>query len=192
MTAGARRSCPGYRKPRCTASRPSTTTCWFGAASATSVFAPAPPASRRPGDEHVDQIESTLGLELGERSRDGSTSLVETVCLGFCHSSPAVRDGETIDAGPGVITRVADDATTDAPEPAWRSLLAEPVLTEPGDLVGAAARADRARPRGAARAGRGCQGPRPRRRRVPGRHQVAVHQAGGEPREVHRRQRRRG
>jgi NADH:ubiquinone oxidoreductase subunit F (NADH-binding)/NADH:ubiquinone oxidoreductase subunit E len=88
------------------------------------------------GDAHVDQIEQTLGLKLGERAADGSTSLVETVCLGFCHSSPAVRDGETIDAGPDVITRVADDATSPAHEPAWRSLLEEPVLTEPGDWSG--------------------------------------------------------
>ena len=88
------------------------------------------------GDEHVREIERTLGLELGERSLDGSTSLVETVCLGFCHSSPAVRDGETIDAGPDVITRVANDATTSAHEPAWRSLLETPVLTEPGDWSG--------------------------------------------------------
>ena len=47
-----------------------------------------------------------------------------------------MRDGETIDAGPEVITRVADDATTSAPEPAWRSLLETPVLTEPGDWSG--------------------------------------------------------
>jgi NADH:ubiquinone oxidoreductase subunit F (NADH-binding)/NADH:ubiquinone oxidoreductase subunit E len=88
------------------------------------------------GDEHVDRIEETLGLKMGERAADGSVSLVETVCLGFCHSSPAVRDGETIDAGPDMVTRVADDATTSAPEPAWRSLLAEPVLTEPGEWSG--------------------------------------------------------
>jgi len=84
------------------------------------------------GDAHVDQIEEALGLKLGERSADGSVSLVETVCLGFCHSSPAVRDGETIDAGPEMTTRVADDAARPAPEPAWRSLLPEPVLTGRG------------------------------------------------------------
>ena len=88
------------------------------------------------GDAHVDQIEEALGLKLGERSADGSVSLVETVCLGFCHSSPAVRDGETIDAGPEMTTRVADDAARPAPEPAWRSLLPEPVLTDPGDWSG--------------------------------------------------------
>src|SRR5580698_7218193 len=57
-------------------------------------------------DAHVDELRSKLNLALGERSEDGSTSLAETVCLGFCHSSPAIRDGDTIDAGPGAIDRV--------------------------------------------------------------------------------------
>src|SRR3954453_7508957 len=57
------------------------------------------------GGGHVDEIPQALGLELGERSADGATSLAETVCLGFCHASPAVRAGDTIDAGPGVIDR---------------------------------------------------------------------------------------
>ena len=46
------------------------------------------------GDAHVDAVASALGLELGERARDGAVSLAETVCLGFCHASPAVRDGD--------------------------------------------------------------------------------------------------
>src|SRR4051812_4484790 len=57
------------------------------------------------GGGHVDEITHALGLELGERSADGATSLAETVCLGFCHTSPAVRAGDTIDAGPGLIDR---------------------------------------------------------------------------------------
>ncbi len=88
------------------------------------------------GDAHVREIEDRFGLKLGDRSTDGSVSLAETVCLGFCHSSPAVRDDETIDAGAGVTARVAEDRTRPAVEPAWRSLLAEPVLTEPGDWSG--------------------------------------------------------
>src|SRR5262249_57896350 len=43
------------------------------------------------GDSHVDAVREGLGLELGERSEDGAVSLAETVCLGFCHSSPAIR-----------------------------------------------------------------------------------------------------
>src|ERR1700750_1957170 len=54
------------------------------------------------GDAHVDRLREHFGLQLGERSEDRSVSLAETVCLGFCHSAPAVRDRDTIDAGPGV------------------------------------------------------------------------------------------
>ena len=89
------------------------------------------------GDAHVDELREALGLELGERSDDGSVSLAETVCLGFCHSSPAVRDGDVIDAGPGVVERVlADGDARRAAEPAGSSLLDEPVLTRPGDWSG--------------------------------------------------------
>jgi NADH:ubiquinone oxidoreductase subunit F (NADH-binding)/NADH:ubiquinone oxidoreductase subunit E len=88
------------------------------------------------GDAHVEALRSAFGLELGERSADGSVSLAETVCLGFCHSSPAVRDGDTIDAGPGVVERVLADACAPAAEPAWESTLLEPVLTRPGDWSG--------------------------------------------------------
>src|SRR3984893_5055367 len=88
------------------------------------------------GEAHVKQLEQALGLVLGERSEDESISLAETVCLGFCHSSPAVRDGDIVDAGPGVIERVLDGAPRAAPEPPWRSVLEEPVLTRPGDWSG--------------------------------------------------------
>jgi NADH:ubiquinone oxidoreductase subunit F (NADH-binding)/NADH:ubiquinone oxidoreductase subunit E len=89
-------------------------------------------------DAHVDALRDGLGLQLGERSADGAVSLAETVCLGFCHSSPAVRDGDVIDAGPGVVARVLADATVRASEPAWQSLLDEPVLTRPPDWSGLA------------------------------------------------------
>jgi NADH-quinone oxidoreductase subunit F len=85
---------------------------------------------------HVDALRDALGLELGERSADGSVSLAETVCLGFCHSSPAVRDGEQIDAGDGVVERVLAGTTRDASEPEWISVLAEAVLIRPGTWSG--------------------------------------------------------
>jgi NADH:ubiquinone oxidoreductase subunit F (NADH-binding)/NADH:ubiquinone oxidoreductase subunit E len=88
------------------------------------------------GDAHVDALRSGLGVGLGERAADGSVSLAETVCLGFCHSAPAVRDGDTIDAGPGVVRRVLADACVAAAEPTWESTLTEPVLTQPGDWSG--------------------------------------------------------
>ena len=34
---------------------------------------------------HVAAVEQGLGVALGERSEDGSVSLGQTVCLGFCH-----------------------------------------------------------------------------------------------------------
>ncbi|HET6447996.1 MAG TPA: NAD(P)H-dependent oxidoreductase subunit E, partial [Conexibacter sp.] len=92
------------------------------------------------GDAHVDALRAGLGLELGERTASGGVSLAETVCLGFCHSAPAVRvthgDLDVIDAGPGVVERVLAAAATQALEPPVRSLLAEPVLTRPGDWSG--------------------------------------------------------
>ncbi len=88
------------------------------------------------GDTHVDAVRAGLGLEMGARRADGEVSLAETVCLGFCHSSPAIRDGDVIDAGPGVVERVLANRSVDAPEPAWESLLPEPVLTRPADWSG--------------------------------------------------------
>jgi NADH-quinone oxidoreductase subunit F len=87
-------------------------------------------------DAHVDALRDGLGLQLGERSADGETSLAETVCLGFCHLAPAVRDGEVIDGGPGVVERVLANRAAPAPEPPARSILQTPVLTEPGDWSG--------------------------------------------------------
>src|SRR5690349_7347007 len=90
-------------------------------------------------DAHVDELRDGLGLGLGERREDRSVSLAETVCLGYCHASPAVRDGDVIDAGPGAIERLVANASTPAPEPLFTSLLDAPVLTRPGDWSGYAA-----------------------------------------------------
>src|SRR5690349_2039630 len=87
-------------------------------------------------DAHVDELRDGLGLGLGERREDRSVSLAETVCLGFCHASPAVRDGDVIDAGPGVVERVLTGTTQDAAEPAPASVLDEPVLTKRGEYAG--------------------------------------------------------
>jgi NADH:ubiquinone oxidoreductase subunit F (NADH-binding)/NADH:ubiquinone oxidoreductase subunit E len=92
------------------------------------------------GDAHVDALREGLGLELGERAADGGVSLAETVCLGFCHSAPAVRvtcgDVDVVDAGPDVVTRVLGDACAPVEAPAWHSTLPDPVLTRPGDWSG--------------------------------------------------------
>jgi bidirectional [NiFe] hydrogenase diaphorase subunit len=88
------------------------------------------------GEAHVDELRDGLGLELGAVSDDGATSLAETVCLGYCHVAPAVRDGDVIDGGPGVVGRVLAGAAVPALEPPMRSVLPGPVLTEPGDWSG--------------------------------------------------------
>lgn len=88
------------------------------------------------GDEHVRALEDGLGVPLGTRSADGAVSLAETVCLGLCHSAPALRDGDVVDAGPGAVERALAGTCSPAAEPGARSLLGRPVLTLPGDWAG--------------------------------------------------------
>jgi NADH:ubiquinone oxidoreductase subunit F (NADH-binding)/NADH:ubiquinone oxidoreductase subunit E len=90
---------------------------------------------------HVDALREGLRCELGERAADGSVSLAETVCLGLCHSSPAIRDGDVVDAGPGVVQRVLADAARSAREPPPRGALDEPVLLAAGHDWAALSRA---------------------------------------------------
>jgi NADH:ubiquinone oxidoreductase subunit F (NADH-binding) len=85
---------------------------------------------------HIEQVGECLGLSLGERSPDGDRSLAPVVCLGYCHTASAVRDGDLIDAGPGVAERVAAGSCRAATEPAARSVLAEPVLVAAGRYEG--------------------------------------------------------
>jgi NADH:ubiquinone oxidoreductase subunit F (NADH-binding)/NADH:ubiquinone oxidoreductase subunit E len=85
---------------------------------------------------HVDDARSRLGLELGERSEDGEISLGQTVCLGFCHTAGAVRDGDLVDAGPGSVERAVIGSDREAPEPEAGSMLDEPVLIAPGAYRG--------------------------------------------------------
>ena len=88
------------------------------------------------GETTVERVGEGLGIAPGERSADGSVSLAETVCLGFCHSSPAIRVGDTVDAGPGVAERAIAGESRAADEPEWVSLLPEPVLLRAGDWSG--------------------------------------------------------
>ncbi len=88
------------------------------------------------GDAHVRKAETMLGVALGECAADGSVSLGETVCLGYCHSSPAFRDGDVVEAGPGALERVGSGSSREASEPEWSSMLDEPVLLRPGGFAG--------------------------------------------------------
>jgi NADH-quinone oxidoreductase subunit F len=85
---------------------------------------------------HVEQAGLRLGLQPGERTEDGELSLGETVCLGFCHTAAAVRDGDLVDAGADVVDRVVAGDCTQAPEPEGSSMLDEPVLLAPGRWAG--------------------------------------------------------
>jgi NADH-quinone oxidoreductase subunit F len=87
-------------------------------------------------DGQVGELEQALGLSLGECTEGGELSLNETVCLGFCHSSPSFRDGDVVDAGPGAVERVFAGQMRPAAEPEWQSVLDEPVLIRPGDYSG--------------------------------------------------------
>jgi len=86
------------------------------------------------GEAHVDGLREGLGgLKLGERSADRAVSLAQTVCLGFCHASPAIRDGDVVDAGPDVVARVLAGAARPAAEPPPRSVVpGGPQLLAPG------------------------------------------------------------
>ncbi|MGI9557767.1 MAG: NAD(P)H-dependent oxidoreductase subunit E [Solirubrobacterales bacterium] len=81
---------------------------------------------------HVDEASEGLGVGLGERSEDGAISLGPSVCLGFCHTAAAVRDGEVVDAGTGSVERLLAGEPRQAPEPEPTSALADPVLLAPG------------------------------------------------------------
>ena len=85
---------------------------------------------------HVEEAGLRLGLAPGERTEDGELSLGETVCLGFCHTASAVREGDLVDAGPDVVDRLAAGACTQAAEPGGASMLEEPVLLAPGSWAG--------------------------------------------------------
>ncbi len=88
-----------------------------------------------PGD-HERELGERLGLAEGERTEDGSLSYGTTVCLGFCHSSPAYRDGDVVDAGSGAFERVASGQAAQADEPEGTTLTEEPVLLGRGTFSG--------------------------------------------------------
>jgi NADH:ubiquinone oxidoreductase subunit F (NADH-binding)/NADH:ubiquinone oxidoreductase subunit E len=85
---------------------------------------------------HVAAVGEGLGVGLGECAEDGSVSLGETVCLGFCHTAAAVREGAVVDAGPDVVERVLGGGLRPAQEPEGETVLDEPVLLRRGSFDG--------------------------------------------------------
>ncbi len=85
---------------------------------------------------HVGEAREGLGIGLGERSADGEISLAQTVCLGFCHTGAAVREGDAVDAGERSVERLLAGSVAEAPEPEDGSMLDESVLLRRGDWSG--------------------------------------------------------
>ncbi len=90
------------------------------------------------GGAALGAVAGALGVAPGTRSANGGLSLAPTVCLGLCHAGPAVRDGTTVDAGPGAVDRLLAGATLPAPAPpaAIGGALSEPVLLAGGTYAG--------------------------------------------------------
>ena len=117
-------------------SRRSTTTSSSRAESGPSACARARRAGPRSSTAQVERLETELGSPLHGCSEDGEVALQETVCLGFCHSSPSFREGNVVDAGQDALERVLAGVPVEAPEPKWESALDVPVLLQPGDWSG--------------------------------------------------------
>jgi bidirectional [NiFe] hydrogenase diaphorase subunit len=51
------------------------------------------------GGRHVGQVESSLGVRVGDCTPDGEVSLQAVHCLGYCYGGPAALDGDDPRAG---------------------------------------------------------------------------------------------
>ena len=177
-TAGSRRSAPGCPRRRSTASRRSTTTCSSRAGERHVRVCTGTACFAATGDAHVERGRAGASASSSASApRTGRVSLAETVCLGYCHARPAVRDGD-VDRRRAGRGRARCSPTRPQPAP-------EPDFDEPARRAGAdpprrlvrATRSAHAHARGAARGGQGRRRPRPRRRRLPRRHEVGVRRA---------------
>ena len=124
---------------------------------------------------HVAAVQDGLGLSIGERADDGSVSLAQTVCLGFCHSACSVREGNVVDAGEGVVDRALAERCV-ADEPESKSVLDEPVLLRKGTFEGLRHARESLSPAELLAAVKDAN-VRGRWRRLPGGHEVGVRRA---------------
>jgi NADH:ubiquinone oxidoreductase subunit F (NADH-binding) len=68
---------------------------------------------------HVREVESVLGVRVGECAPDGSVSLQEAHCLGYCYAGPAALDGDVPHAGADLASQLGGKAPAqDPPIPA--------------------------------------------------------------------------
>ncbi|MER7078489.1 formate dehydrogenase iron-sulfur subunit [Saccharopolyspora kobensis] len=70
------------------------------------------------GDHTAPLAEAALGVAPGRTSADGSVSLAEVHCLGYCYASPTALDGHTPITGPDLGARLLDTEHPAAAAPA--------------------------------------------------------------------------
>ena len=132
-----------------------------------------PPTSAR----HVEAVATRLGLGARRALRGRRGVARPRRSASASATRPAVRDGDVVDAGPGVVERVAAGATRRGRPSRRRERARRAGAARARRLVRACAARSRADARGAARGGEGGERPRPRRRRVPRRDEVGVRRA---------------
>ena len=80
------------------------------------------------GGTHVGEVEAVLGVSAGERAADGSVSLQEVRCLGYCYAGPAALDGDAPRAGADLAEQLAGRAEPKDPPIPARAVVAPVVL----------------------------------------------------------------
>jgi NADH:ubiquinone oxidoreductase subunit F (NADH-binding) len=88
------------------------------------------------GGGHLPEVEAALGVAAGTCAPDGSVSLQEVHCLGYCYGGPAALDGDRPRAGADLADQLAGRAEPRDP-PAPIRAAAEPVVL--GGALGAEA-----------------------------------------------------
>lgn len=81
------------------------------------------------GGTHLAAVEAAVGVTAGSRSGDGSVSLQEVHCLGYCYSGPAALDGGEPHAGQDLADQLRGTAPRTAPPIPVASSGRVPVVT---------------------------------------------------------------
>ena len=117
------------------------------------------------------------GSSSGERAPTARCRWPRPCAWASATPRPRSATATSIDAGPDALARAITGATRRGVRARVAEPAAEPVLTEPGDWSGLRRALAELGPEQLLDDGRGREGPRPRRRRLPGRDQVALHAA---------------
>lgn len=88
------------------------------------------------GAQHLSEVESALGVPAGSCAPDGSVSLQQVHCLGYCYGGPAALDGDRPHAGADLADQLTGRAEPRDP-PVRVAAMAEPVVL--AGVLGAAA-----------------------------------------------------